>query len=293
MAQTSLHSSSTTHTQSSFNEDQHLQVLVLEIVILKKQSVSQKGRKLDQLIRCISRSAYLRGKGNYSSNIYDDALNRTLYWVVTHLEEYDPEKGRFMSWVNYRLQKYLWEVKQETVEPFIQKNHAQIIRYKHKLATVINKVGRVGIQSYLLGFADHVIFRWIVLLNYCYSLKKSHPNDLDAILKMIAEASVTGLPLQRINSESLNQLEFSVNSSSPSLLELTRSYIELDPDNLLKVTPKKYPHVTFQKILLERLNCQEWQDIAHRYQVNASSLRTFFQRNLNKFSGHIRQFVEA
>ena len=101
MAQTSLHSSLTTHTQSSLNEEKHLQVLVLEIVTLKKQSVSQKNRKLDQLIRCISRSAYLRGKGNYSSNIYDDALNRTFYWVVTHLEEYDPEKGRFMGWVNY------------------------------------------------------------------------------------------------------------------------------------------------------------------------------------------------
>ena len=70
MAQTSLHSSLTTHTQSSLNEEKHLQVLVLEIVTLKKQSVSQKNRKLDQLIRCISRSAYLRGKGNYSSNIY-------------------------------------------------------------------------------------------------------------------------------------------------------------------------------------------------------------------------------
>ena len=158
---------------------------------------------------------------------------------------------------------------------------------------MVNKVGKLGIPSYLLGFANHSIFSWIVLLNYCYSLKKSNPSDVDAILQMIAEACFSGLPLQRINSESLNQLEFPVNSSAPSLLELTHSYVELDPDNLLKVAPKKYAHVTFQKIFLERLNCQEWQDIAHRYQVNASSLRTFFQRNLNKFSGHIRQFVEA
>ena len=158
---------------------------------------------------------------------------------------------------------------------------------------MVNKVGKLGIPSYLLGLANHSIFSWIVLLNYCYSLKKSNPSDVDAILQMIAEACVSGLPLQRINSESLNQLEFPVNSSAPSLLELTHSYVELDPDNLLKVAPKKYAHVTFQKIFLERLNCQEWQDIAHRYQVNASSLRTFFQRNLNKFSGHIRQFVEA
>lgn len=293
MAQISLHSSLTSLTQTSFNEEKDLQVLVLEILTLEKQSIAQKNRKVDKLLRCISQSDELRGKGNYSTDIYQDALNRTLYWVVTHLQEYDPQKGRFMSWVNYRLQKYLWEVKQETVEPFAQKNHAQIIRRKHKLATIINKIGRLGIPSYLLRFANYSIFIWIIMLNYCYSLKQSNSANLDAILHTIASASVSRLPLQRINSEYLNQLEFPSDSSSPSLLELTRSYVELDPDNLLKVAPKKYPHVTFQKIFLERLNCQEWQEIAHRYQVNASSLRTFFQRNLNKFSSHIRQFVEA
>ncbi len=293
MSQIPLSSSLISPLPMSFNEEENLQLLVLKILSLEKQSTSQKDCLLKKLLRSISQSTHLRGKGNYSLDIYHDAVNRTLYWVVTHLEEYDPKQGKFMGWVNYRLQKYLWEVKQETVEPFIQKNYAQIIRRKHKLATLINKVGRLGIPSYLLRLADHSIFKWIVIVNYCYSLKKYHSSNLDAILQTIAEASVSHLPLKRINSESLNQLEFPVNSSSPSLLELTRSYIELDPDNLLKVTPKKYPHVTFQKIFLERLNCQEWQEIAHRYQVNASSLRTFFQRNLTKFSGHILQFVEA
>uniref|UniRef100_UPI000B04D097 hypothetical protein n=1 Tax=Crocosphaera watsonii TaxID=263511 RepID=UPI000B04D097 len=64
------------------NEEKHLQVLVLEIVTLKKQSVSQKNRKLDQLIRCISRSAYLRGKGTIPVIFMTNALNRTFYWVV-------------------------------------------------------------------------------------------------------------------------------------------------------------------------------------------------------------------
>lgn len=292
MTQIPLSPSLTSPLKASFNEEKYLQRLVSEIQTIKKSLISDKPRQLNQLLRLIAESSQLRGQGNYSSDIYQDALNRTLYWIVTHLDEYDPEKGRFMSWVNYRLQKYLWEVKQETIEPFVQKNHAQIIRCKHKLATLINKVGNLGISSDLLRLAHHSIFRWIVMLNYCYSLKKSDPTKLNEMLRTMAEASVSHVPLQQINSDYLHQLECPVNSS-PSLLELTRSYIELDPDNLLKVTPKKYPHVTFQQLFLARLNCQEWQDIAHHYQVNASSLRTFFQRNLNKVSSHIRQFVEA
>jgi hypothetical protein len=278
---------------SSSQEEQDLQVLVLEIQTLEETSIAQKTRYLNQLLRSLSESTQLRGQGNYSSDIYQDALNRTLYWVFTHLAEYDPEKGCVVNWVNYRFQKLLWEVQRETVEPLVQKNQAQMIRHKHKLATLINKVGRLGVPSYLLGLADHSIFGWIVMLNYYYGLKQSWPERVNDLLQKMAEASVSHIPLQRVDADYLHQLECPVNSSSPSLLDLTRSYVELDPDNLLKVTPKKHPHVTFQKLFLDRLNCQEWSDIAHRYQMNASSLRTFFQRNLDKVSGHIRQFIEA
>ncbi|MGK7932285.1 MAG: hypothetical protein AB4041_12740 [Microcystaceae cyanobacterium] len=283
----------TSLTQPSSDEEKYLQALVLEIQVAEETSIPQKTRQLNQLLRSISQSTLLRGEGDYGSDIYNDALNRTLYWVVTHLADYDPEKGCFMSWVNYRLQKYLGEVQQEMIEPVTQKNYAQIIRRKHKLATLVNKVGKQGLPSYLLGMAHHSVFCWIVLLNYCYLLKQSQPNMIDALLQGMAEASVTRIPLQRINSGLLEKLQSPVHCSSYSLIELMRSYVELDPDNLLKVTPRKHPHVTFQQIFLARLNAQDWREIAHRYQMNVSSLRTFFQRNLDKFSGQIRQFVEA
>lgn len=68
--------------------------------------------ELVEAIRLSGKLIHPRGTNNL---IYEEAVNRTLMYVCQKIENYDPErgKGRFMNWVNFRLDKLLIEVRQE------------------------------------------------------------------------------------------------------------------------------------------------------------------------------------
>ena len=69
-------------------------------------------KELVEAIRLSGRLIRPRGTNNL---IYEEAVHRTLMYVCQKIENYDPErgKGRFMNWVNFRLEKLLIEVRQE------------------------------------------------------------------------------------------------------------------------------------------------------------------------------------
>lgn len=80
---------------------------------------------LGELIEAIRLSGRLchPHRGRFSPQfydlLYDEAVNETLIYVCRKIDKYDPERGerRFMTWVNYRLDKVMLEVWYKFKEP--------------------------------------------------------------------------------------------------------------------------------------------------------------------------------
>lgn len=54
--------------------------------------------------------------GQFYELLYEEAVNKTLIYVCRKIDTYDPERGqekKFMSWVNFRLDKVILETSQE------------------------------------------------------------------------------------------------------------------------------------------------------------------------------------
>jgi DNA-directed RNA polymerase specialized sigma24 family protein len=54
--------------------------------------------------------------------LYDEAVNKTLIYVCQKIDTYDPERGdgKFMNWVNFRLDRVIIDSCREFREPYIQ-----------------------------------------------------------------------------------------------------------------------------------------------------------------------------
>lgn len=54
--------------------------------------------------------------------IYEEAVNRTLTYICRSIDRYDPERGekKFMSWVNFRLDRNILDCRRELSDPNLQ-----------------------------------------------------------------------------------------------------------------------------------------------------------------------------
>jgi len=75
--------------------------------------------------------------------------------------------------------------------------------------------------------------------------------------------------------------------------EMLRKLIEDDPDNIFRnTTVRGRPDITWQVIALARLDDEKWENISQRFDKNISTLQSFFDRNLRKFSDYIRNKLQ-
>jgi DNA-directed RNA polymerase specialized sigma24 family protein len=49
--------------------------------------------------------------------LYEEAVNKTLTYVCRHINNYDPDRGKFMTWVNFRLDRVVIESRREFSHP--------------------------------------------------------------------------------------------------------------------------------------------------------------------------------
>ncbi|NES66611.1 MAG: hypothetical protein F6K24_15800, partial [Okeania sp. SIO2D1] len=47
--------------------------------------------------------------------VYDEAVNRTLIYVCQRIALYNPQRGEFMTWVNYRLDRFIRDARVQSV----------------------------------------------------------------------------------------------------------------------------------------------------------------------------------
>ncbi|MEK0187882.1 hypothetical protein WMG39_24020, partial [Microcoleus anatoxicus PTRS2] len=75
--------------------------------------------------------------------------------------------------------------------------------------------------------------------------------------------------------------------------EMLRKLIEEDPDNIFRnTTLRGRPDITWQVIALARLDDEKWENISQKFDKNISTLQSFFDRNLRKFSDYIRNNLQ-
>lgn len=71
-----------------------------------------------------------------------------------------------------------------------------------------------------------------------------------------------------------------------------REMIATDPGDIFKSEAiDKYPHVNFQMLLLKKVDDVSWQEISEEFGVNVSTLHSFFQRRLHKFTARFREYL--
>lgn len=77
----------------------------------------------------------------------------------------------------------------------------------------------------------------------------------------------------------------------PFLTEIVKECLESDPDNLFKKEQiKDCPQANFQALARRRMSGQSWREIAQEFNVNMSSLSSFYYRSIEKFAAKLKEY---
>lgn len=70
-------------------------------------------------------------------------------------------------------------------------------------------------------------------------------------------------------------------------------YINLDPENLLKNEHiRDHPQANFQALAQQRISGKSWQEIAAEYNLQISTLNSFYCRCLNRYADRIKSYCQ-
>lgn len=254
------------------------------------------------LLQAIRLSGKLSHKSYYKADIYEDAVTRTLLWVCQNLHTYNPSKGKFMAWVNYRLDMILREIKQESKDPFVQSIEGRIVRYKYQLNVLQKKAEAIKPEFWLLLYIKRLIpdsnstgdMSLILILYFLLSqIIQRNPTLGDSILFEIAKESIPfSSRLQELGGETKNLEDIAQPEKKPFLSDTVRQYIEEDPAKLCQKHIRENPQATFQAIALARLDGKTWKEMSEAWEIGIPALNNFFQRRLKELAPEIRKYVQ-
>ncbi|NET83787.1 MAG: hypothetical protein F6J94_18235 [Moorea sp. SIO1F2] len=257
---------------------------------------------LTELLNAIKLSGKLCHRGQFSSEVYDDAVNRTLYYVYQNLNHYNREKGKFIAWVNYRFDKMLQKAQQDLNDPFIQAQSGKIVRIKYQLSALIKGTKLehviVWITLSIKGLItdktqiSNVTKILIVLLLLSQLIAKDRTKGDSLVFEMAKASLPFSANLSELSGESIPLETVPQPQTELTLYDQVRLYFKEDPEKLLQKHIKNHPSATLQVIGLAYLNGKKWQEISDSLEIKISSLNNFFQRNLRKLAPEIKRYIE-
>ncbi|NES23070.1 MAG: hypothetical protein F6K41_30165 [Symploca sp. SIO3E6] len=260
---------------------------------------------VEELVNALCLSGKLRRQGNIPDHIYREAVNQTLFYLCRKIDKYQPDKGRFLGWVNYRLERILRKTYRLEKEELAQSLKAKIIHIKYQLSSLVRKTKLEDVQLWLKlklkGLIPEVSW-WMdigLILAALATLSQLMVRETivaDALLFEMAKAS---LPVSEILAEhQQEEIEenFLANIPAPevevTLLDKVRQYIADDPKRLCQKHIREHPEATFQEIALRRLGGESWKQISAALGIGIPTLSNFFQRRLKALVPEIRSYIE-
>jgi len=275
----------------------YLQQLTLEVQ--KYQPLTKEWQYAFQILsNAILLSDKLLHKVNIYSDVYEEAKNELWIWLYQNINTYNPSKGKFTAWLNFRFDMILRNSQVEKQDPFIQKLNGKIIRTKYKLTNLIKSINQ---EDLILGFIlqskqllpssliTKIIFLSTVQLLLSQLMLKK-PLLADSILFEIAKQSVpNATTLVNIDDEmeKIPQPEL-----EQPLSEQLREYLETDPNKVLQKHIRAHPEATFQVIALKRLEGISWKELSKSFNIQIPALSNFFQRHLQNIAPEIRKYIQ-
>jgi methionine salvage enolase-phosphatase E1 len=257
---------------------------------------------LQELLNAIRRSGKLSHQYQSAADIYEDAVTRTLFWVCQNINTYNPSKGKFMAWVNYRLDMMLREIQQDVKDPFVQSIEGKIIRKKYQLTALIRKTKEADFKSWLTlklkglipdsGLSLQVIFILAVLLVLSQLISQKPMLGNSLVFEMSKQFLSLSSRLYEFADESKTLEDIAQPEEKPFLSETLRQYIEDDPAKLFQKHIREHPQATFQAIALGRLDGKTWKEMSESFGIGIPALNNFFQRNLRELAPEIRRYVQ-
>ncbi|GAB4385505.1 MAG: hypothetical protein Kow00121_50510 [Elainellaceae cyanobacterium] len=284
-------------------DETHLRQLALEV-----QQQSPRTEMWQYRMNTLLQALQLSGKlyrppyGQFALDVYDDAVTRTLLFVHQNLNAYDPYRGKFLSWVNYRLKMTLLDVRQELKDPLIQAIDGRVIRLKYQLSALIKRTKAENVVSYLMLDVKGVLpmnpFMQSIILVLLFAWLLSQligkaPQQADRLLFELAKESIAvSFKRYEVTSEVSDLENMAQPQESPLISETIRDYIQADPNQRCQKHVKNRPEATFQCIALARLNGKTWKELSEALAIDIPTLSNFFQRRLKELAPEIRTYVQ-
>lgn len=150
------------------------------------------------LTNAILLSDKLLHKAHIYDDVYEDAKNELWIWLYRNLNTYNPSKGRFIAWLNFRFDMILRSSQTTKYDPFVQKLNAKIIRTKYQLANFIKSINKNEVEFWFkIKFQkllpDILVTKILLLFILIFILSQSTLNkslDINLILFEIARQSL-------------------------------------------------------------------------------------------------------
>ena len=275
----------------------YLQQLALEVQ--KYQPLTKEWQyAFGVLTNVILLSDKLLHKANIYNDVYEEAKNELWIWLYQNINSYNPGKGKFTAWLNFRFDMILRNSQVAINDPFIQKINGKIIRNKYQLTYLIKSISREDLilwlilqrkqlLPYTLGLRILLLFTVKFILS---QLMVKKPLIVDSILYEIAQQSLpNAMKLANIDDEIENILQL---QTEKPLSEQLREYLETDPNQLLQKHIRAHPEATFQIIALKRLEGISWKELSEDFNIKIPALSNFFQRQLQKIAPEIKKYIQ-
>lgn len=251
------------------------------------------------LTNAILLSDKLLHRNHIYNDVYEEAKNELWIWLYRNIHTYNPSKGRFTAWFNFRFDMILKEkFRVASYEPFIQKLNVRIIKNKYKLTNIIKNINQEKLNFWLTLQIQQLVpyivgYKILLFLTANFLLSQfliKNPLAANSLLYEIVKQSLPSF-------SQLNNLDDEIENipqetSEESLSEKLREYLESDPNQLLQKHIRAHPEATFQVIVLKRLEGISWKELSETFQIGIPALSNFFQRHLQKIAPEIRKYIQ-
>ncbi|MEM9164925.1 MAG: hypothetical protein AAGC54_17885 [Cyanobacteria bacterium P01_F01_bin.4] len=230
-----------------------------------------------------------------------ETLNRTLSYVCEKIEQYDPQRGPVIAWVNYHLKLTPGLIQQEHEDKVIQASRRKLFRTRLMLKRLMQAASPEALLSWLYLYLKKLITPILVTygliplvffhrLARLYSLDRSTVETL--LFDLTAAVIHTSPKISFAEPEAAPLENISAPDTHSTLSDEIRQYLETDPDQILQKHIQGCRRATFQTIALARLDGQRWSDLADQFNVAVPTLSSFYERTLKQIAPKIKQYVQ-